>query len=240
MFASFGAERNGGKAPCTRVVVRCRSVAEIVDNLGDEGYARLRAAIVGGELQPNERLVELELSQRLGLGRTAIRTALVRLEADGLVERERHRGAKVRLVDEHEAAEILETRAVLEGLCARQAARNATPADVAQLRGILEDLTELLDKGDLLGASDGQAVLHRTIADLSQHATARRLILGLNSQIVRYQYRTILVAGRPQQSLAEHTAIVEAIAAGDPDAAEAAMRHHLANVAGTLPARRTT
>jgi DNA-binding GntR family transcriptional regulator len=211
-------------------------VAEIVDNPGDESYDRLRRAIITGELQPNERLVELDLSERLGIGRTAIRTALVRLEADGLVERERHRGAKVRLVSESEAAEIIETRGVLEGLCAREAALRATATDVDRLREILATLRELLDAGDLMAASDEQAVLHRTIAELSGHDTARRLILDLNSQIVRYQYRPILVPGRPRDSFAEHTAIVDAIADGDPDAAEEAMRSHLANVAGTLPA----
>lgn len=211
---------------------------KIVDNPHDDGYHRLRAAIVAGDLQPNERLVELDLSERLGIGRTAIRTALVRLESEGLVERERHRGAKVRLVDEQEAGEILQARAVLEGLAARQAALRATDADVAELRRIVAGLRTLLDAGDLLGASDEQAVLHRTVLELSGHATAHRLILALNSQIVRFQYRTILVPGRPERSHEEHSAIVDAIAARDPEAAEAAMRHHLANVAGTLPARR--
>jgi DNA-binding GntR family transcriptional regulator len=213
-------------------------VDKIVDNPHDDGYHRLRAAIVAGDLQPNERLVELDLSERLGIGRTAIRTALVRLESEGLVERERHRGAKVRLVDEQEAGEILQARAVLEGLAARQAALRVTDADVAELRRIVAGLRTLLDAGDLLGASDEQAVLHRTVLELSGHATAHRLILGLNSQIVRFQYRTILVPGRPERSHEEHSAIVDAIAARDPEAAEAAMRHHLANVAGTLPARR--
>jgi DNA-binding GntR family transcriptional regulator len=213
-------------------------VDKIVDNPHDDGYHRLRAAIVAGDLQPNERLVELDLSERLGIGRTAIRTALVRLESEGLVERERHRGAKVRLVDEQEAGEILQARAVLEGLAARQAALRATDADIAELRRIVAGLRTLLDAGDLLGASDEQAVLHRTVLELSGHATAHRLILALNSQIVRFQYRTILVPGRPERSHEEHSAIVDAIAARDPEAAEAAMRHHLANVAGTLPARR--
>ncbi|MBX5442560.1 MAG: GntR family transcriptional regulator [Solirubrobacteraceae bacterium] len=211
-------------------------MTRIVHNPDDDCYARLRAAIVSGELQPNERLVELELSERLGFGRAAIRTALVRLEADGLVERERNRGAKVRMVSQREASEILEARAVLEGLAARHAALHATPEDVERLRGVLRRMRELLDAGDLVGASDEQAVLHQTIAELSGHATALRLISGLRSQVVRYQYRTILVPGRPGESFEEHSAIVDAIAAGDPDAAEAAMRRHLANVAGTLPA----
>jgi DNA-binding GntR family transcriptional regulator len=214
-------------------------VGKIVDNPDDDGYGRLRAAIVGGELQPNERLVELELSERLGIGRTAIRTALVRLESEGLVARERHRGAKVRLVDEQEAVEIVQARAVLEGLAAHHAALRVTDAEIAHLRAIAAGLRTLVDAGDLLGASDEQAVLHRTILELSGHATAQRLILGLNSQIVRFQYRTILLPGRPERSLAEHAAIVEAIAARDPQAAQDAMRRHLANVAGSLPARPT-
>jgi DNA-binding GntR family transcriptional regulator len=209
-------------------------VNRIVDNPADELYARLRDEIVSGRLQPNERLVELELSQRLGAGRAAIRTALVRLASDGLVEHERHRGAKVRLVDEREAVEILQTRAVLEGLAARQAARRATAEDVAELRAVLTGMRRLLDDGDLLGASDENAVLHRRILELSEHETAQRLIMELNSQIVRFQYRTILHPGRPEQSFAEHAAIVDALAAGDPDAAEAAMRRHLGNVAHTL------
>jgi DNA-binding GntR family transcriptional regulator len=209
-------------------------VNRIVDNPADELYARLRDEIVSGRLQPNERLVELDLSQRLGAGRAAIRTALVRLASDGLVEHERHRGAKVRLVDEGEAVEILQTRAVLEGLAARQAARRATAEDVAELRAVLAGMRRLLDDGDLLGASDENAVLHRRILELSGHETAQRLIMELNSQIVRFQYRTILHPGRPEQSFAEHAAIVDALAAGDPDAAEAAMRRHLGNVAHTL------
>ncbi len=208
----------------------------IVNNLDDAGYLRLREEIITGRLQPNERLIELDLSERLGVGRAAIRTALVRLESEGLVERERHRGAKVRLVDEHEAVEILEARAMLESLGARHAAGRATAEDVAELRTILAAMRERLDAGDLLGASDQNAVLHRRILELSGHATARRLISTLRSQLVRFQYRTLLVPGRPERSFAEHTAIVDALEAGDGDAAEEAMRRHLSHVAQTLTA----
>src|ERR1700742_4650370 len=95
---------------------------------------RLRDAIVTGRLQPNQRLVESELASSLGVSRTVVRMALARLEHEGLVEHERHRGARVRLVDESEAVEILEARAVLEGLAVRRAAERATPAEVAELR----------------------------------------------------------------------------------------------------------
>jgi DNA-binding GntR family transcriptional regulator len=199
-----------------------------------DAYALLRDAILTGALQPAERLVEADLTTRFGVSRGAVRTALVRLQHEGLVEHERHRGARVRLVDEHEAAEILEARMVLEGLAARHAADRATAADVAGLRAILADMRELLDAGDLLGASDRNAILHGRLLDIAQHATARRLVAGLKGQLVRFQYRTILVPGRSERSLAEHTAIVDAVAAGDGDAAEAAMRRHLGHVTHAL------
>ena len=112
-----------------------------------EAYERLRAAIVGGRLQPNERLVEADLIPLLHASRSAVRTALVRLVQEGLVEHEPHRGAKVRLVDEHEAAEILESRMVLEGLAARYAAQNATEEQVAELREILEGMRSSARRG---------------------------------------------------------------------------------------------
>ena len=97
----------------------------------EECYKQLREAILRGEVQPNERLIEMDLAQSLGAGRAAIRTALARLEQEGLVQRERYRGARVRLVSETEAIEILEARAALESLAIRHAALNATADDIA-------------------------------------------------------------------------------------------------------------
>src|ERR1700729_3313193 len=195
---------------------------------------QLRAAIVAGRLLPNERLVEADLTRRLGIGRSAVRTALARLEHEGLVELEPHRGARVRLVSVPEAIEILQARAALEGLAASRAARNATDADVADLRAILAQMRVLLDAGDLLKASDTNAVLHRRLLEVGGHATANRLVAGLRSHPVRFTYRTILVPGRSERSFAEHTAIVDAIAAHDGAAAERAMRRHLSHVADAL------
>jgi DNA-binding GntR family transcriptional regulator len=194
----------------------------------------LRAAIVSGRLQPNERLIETDLARALGVGRSAVRTALVRLEQEGLVKHERNRGARVRLIGKDEAVEILEARAVLEGLAARQAAARATRQDVESLRAILGQMRSLLDRGDLLGASDQNAALHGKLLEIAGHDTATRLISALKSQLVRFQYRTILLPGRSEQSFAEHRAVVDAIAAGDGDAAEGAMRAHLSHVAGAL------
>jgi DNA-binding GntR family transcriptional regulator len=200
----------------------------------EDGYHQLREAIVRGELAPNQRLIEAEMSNVFKLPRAAVRTALVRLEHEGLVERERHRGARVRLVSEEEAVEILQCRAALEGVAARQAALKITPAGAEELRSVLARQRAALDAQDLLNASDVNALLHAKIVELSGHATAQRLIRSLNSQMVRFQFRTILIPGRPGQSHAEHTAIVDAVIAGDADKAERAMRKHLDNVAHAL------
>jgi DNA-binding GntR family transcriptional regulator len=201
-----------------------------------DGYEDLRHAIVSGELLPGERLLEEELSARLGVGRAAVRMALVRLEHDRLIEHERNRGARVRRVSEIEAVEILEARAALEGLAARHAAQNADDEAVAELRAIIDEMRQLREGGDLLGVSNANARLHGRILELSGHETAKRLSETLSSQVVRFQYRTVLLPGRPERSYAEHTEIVESIAARDAEAAERAMRHHLSQVAEALRA----
>ena len=197
----------------------------------NSSYDALREAIVRGDIAPEARLVESEISTNFKMSRGAVRTALIRLEEEGLVVREPHRGARVRKVSDDEAVEILQARAVLEGLAVRLTAERIDDAGATRLLALLERHRDLLEGGDLLGASDANADLHAALLELSGHGTARRLIRALNSQTVRYQYRTILIPGRPAASVAEHTAIVEAVVAGRADEAEAAMRSHLFNVA---------
>ncbi|MGH3135857.1 MAG: GntR family transcriptional regulator [Gaiellaceae bacterium] len=200
----------------------------------NSNYDALRAAIVHGDLAPNARLVEAEISTTFEMSRGAVRTALIRLEQEGLVVREPHRGARVRQISDDEAIEILQARAVLEGLAVRQAAERIDDRGAARLHACLARQRELLELGDLLGASDANADLHAALLELSEHGTARRLIRALSSQTVRYQYRTILIPGRSAASAAEHAAIVAAVVAGDADDAEQAMRSHLFNVAQAL------
>jgi DNA-binding GntR family transcriptional regulator len=200
----------------------------------DANYEKLRAAIVRGEIAPNSRLVESDVVTTFAMTRAAVRNALIRLEQEGLVVREPHRGARVRQVTDTEAIEILQARAVLEGLAVRLTAERLDDAGAERLRSVLARHRALLEAGDLLGASDANADLHAALLELSGHSTAQRLIHGLNSQTVRYQYRTILIPGRSNASQEEHAAIVEAVIAREPERAEDAMRRHLFNVAEAL------
>ena len=195
---------------------------------------RLREAIVSGEFQPNERLVEADLSVRFGAGRTAIRAALAVLDQEGLIVREPNRGARVRLISAREALEIEQVRNALERLLARCAALEAGSDDVAELRAIVAAMTERLRESDTLGYMQLNAQLHRRIWKISDNQVAIKMLNTLKSQSIRFQYGTILRPGRPKQSLREHEEIVAAIAAHDPDACDAAMAQHLGHVLETL------
>jgi DNA-binding GntR family transcriptional regulator len=203
---------------------------------GVRAYRELRDAIVGGHFQPNERLVEAELARMLGAGRTTIRAALVRLDQEGLVSREPNRGARVRLISDREALEIEQVRSALEQLVVRQAALNASAADVAQLRRDLARMRARVEEGDPLGYSELNASFHQRIWAIADNQVASALLSTLKSQSIRFQYRTILQPGRPGRSLREHEGVVEALAAHDPDASEAMMREHLRHVVETLRA----
>ncbi|HVC43083.1 MAG TPA: GntR family transcriptional regulator [Candidatus Saccharimonadales bacterium] len=195
---------------------------------------RLREAIVSGEFQPNERLVEADLSVRFGAGRTAIRAALAVLDQEGLIVREPHRGARVRLISAREAFEIEQVRNALERLLARSAASRATSGDVADLQVIVATMHERLREADTLGYMQLNAQLHRRIWSISDNQVAIKMLVTLKSQSIRFQYGTILRPGRPEQSLREHEAIVAAIIAHDPDVCDAAMAEHLGHVLETL------
>jgi len=197
-------------------------------------YRALREAIVDGRLHPNERLVEADLAKLLSAGRTTVRAALVRLEQEGLVERQRNRGARVRRVSDREALEIEEVRVSLEQLMARHAALNLTTDGLADLRGMLGEMTARVESGDPVGYSELNARFHSRIWSLADIGVAERMLVNLKSQSIRFQYRTILEPGRPERSLREHVRVVEALASRDPDASGAAMRDHLSQVVANL------
>jgi DNA-binding GntR family transcriptional regulator len=168
------------------------------------------------------------------VGRSAVRSALVRLDQEGLVTLEPNRGARVRLISDREALEIEEVRATLEGLLARRAAELATAEDLADLKLVIVEMRGRVASGDAIGYSELNGRFHQRIWAAADHPTARRLVGGLKSQSIRFQYQTILRPGRTERSLAEHEAIFAALKSHDPDAAESAMREHLQEVLDTL------
>ena len=194
----------------------------------------LREAILRGDYVAGQRLVETDLCERFGATRFTVRTALQALAAQGLVEVLRNRGARVRTVTIEEAIEITEVRRALEGLCAARAASRATEQDKARLQGIVTEMKAAWKGGELLRYSELNAELHGAVRSIAHHETSARIIEQLRGQIVRHQFRLALVPGRPAVSLPQHEAIVAAIAAGDPQAAERAMHEHIDSVIDAL------
>ncbi|HEY6277348.1 MAG TPA: GntR family transcriptional regulator [Streptosporangiaceae bacterium] len=190
----------------------------------------LRAAILNGEFAPRQRLVEIDLCERFGTSRFILRAALQELSAQGLVEFQRNRGARVREVSLAEAIEITEIRVLLEGHLAARAAERVSRAEAAMLRGIVKDMRTAVAKSELLAYSDLNARLHATIRDIAAHETASRLLRQLRDQTVRHQFSLSLVPGRPTVSLPQHETIVAAITAHKPGEAEQAMHEHLQSV----------
>lgn len=205
---------------------RSLTVAELVDVL--------RSAIVGGDLVPNQRLVEADLAAEYGASRGNIRAALAELTVEGLVERVQNRGARVRAVSVEEAVEITEVRAALEALCARKAAERITEDEAAELQELAGRMKDAVERGDRDSYSECNQILHARVIDISAQQTAAATIHRLRGQAVRFQFRLARQPGRPAVSLPQHLAIIDAVCAHNPDAAADAMRVHLESVADVI------
>jgi len=194
----------------------------------------VRRGILAGELVAGQRLVEAELSESLGASRGAVRAALIDLTHEGLVERIANRGARVRVVSVEEALQITEVRMAVEGLCGAKAAEQVTDDEIAALRDLGRELTEAVETGDVVGYSQLNQRLHDTVIAIAAQPVAAEVLSRLRARNVRHQFRLAYRAGRPQVSLPQHLAIIDAVCDRDPAAAEAAVRAHLASVLEAL------
>lgn len=194
----------------------------------------IREALAAGDMVPGQRLVEQELSEVFRATRSSVREALQDLAAEGLVELIPRRGARVRVISVEEAIQITECRALLEGLCARRAAEYASEEVRQELKGIGSAMSRAVRDGDPDAYSVLNRRLHECLGEVSDQKVAQALLERMNGQMVRYQFRLALRPGRPAQSLPQHLAIIDAVLAGDPGAAETAARAHVESVIEAL------
>jgi DNA-binding GntR family transcriptional regulator len=194
----------------------------------------IRGAIVRGEYAPNQRLIEADLSDTFGASRATVRIALLELANEGLVERLPNKGSRVRAISVDEAIEILEVRIGVEGLCAAKTAAQVSDDEVEEFLGLRQNMIDAVAEGDLVEYARLHQQLDQRVRVLSRHATAPAVLGRLHAQSVRHQFK---LSSRPQRakvSVLEHAAIIDAIVARDPDAAQQAVREHLQSVIGAL------
>lgn len=201
---------------------------------------QIRAAILSGEYAPGQRLVEAELCESFQSSRGAVRSALIELSHQGLVERIANRGARVRAVSVEEAIALTEVRMAVEGLCAAKAAENITDEEIAELQDIARRMQEAVGDGEVMVYSQLNTTLHDRICDISNQPVAAEVLSNLRARNVRHQFRLALRPGRPHVSLPEHLAIIDEICARNPDGAERAARRHVASVIEALQSTDST
>jgi DNA-binding GntR family transcriptional regulator len=202
----------------------------------DEVAAALRRAILAHRVGPGSKLVEDEVGEVFGVGRTIVRTALQSLAHQGLVNIIRNRGAFVADPGVREAREVFEARALLEPRTSRSAAERATKASVAQLRRHIADEHLALQQGDLGQAVYLSGLFHIAIAEMADQTTIAAMISTLvsrSSLIVALYWR------RPQAMCESHAhhALIDAIAAHDGGLAEEVMKGHLLDLLSNLDLR---
>ncbi|WP_114856210.1 GntR family transcriptional regulator [Brachybacterium sp. YJGR34] len=191
-------------------------------------YEALRTRIVQHDLEPGARISILEESSRLGVSQTPVREALHRLEGDRLVVRAAPRGYEVtRLIDHDALVALFEMRLLLEPWAAREAATERLSNPAPRLREELEVLAALHGSERAVQARRAQhdRRFHQHLMEAAGNPLLPTTFEQLHAHVHVFRLHQVDAEGLTTQE--EHTAILEAVAACDPEAAEAAMRAHL-------------
>lgn len=187
-------------------------------------YERIKQAILSGELEPGQALVEATLAEWCEVSRTPVREALTRLVQDGLVTRG-DRGLVVRESSPEEILDIYETRIVLEATAARFAAERRNQNDLLMMKRILRQMTKL-SSDDPTSRAAINAEFHGLIWRASHNGSLIDLLGRLSMHLGRYPATTLAFPGRWEEGNREHAELVDAIEARNSDlAAEVAAKH---------------
>jgi DNA-binding GntR family transcriptional regulator len=194
-------------------------------SLADQAYEGLLAAIADGRLRPGERVRETSLAGELGISRTPIREALQRLARDGLIQLDARNGARVAELSLGAIQELYDLREILEGSTARLAALGATANNLQRLNAILEK--EAAHLGDPATLAKLNKLYHQTLCEAANNRYLASAVATFSTTLLLLGPTTLAAKQRAGESHAEHRAVVEAVAAGDAERAEALMRGHI-------------
>jgi DNA-binding GntR family transcriptional regulator len=202
--------------------------------LSRTAYLQLQQAIRDGAIKQGVRYSENELAETLGMSRTPVREALISLSREGMVEIESQRGFRLRMLSAEQRQEIFDLRSLLESYTARRLAAHATEPDIQRLTEIVdaqEQLGEGARQSEFLALDEQFHLLQPEMLGLQRtHAT----MSSLRGAMWLIGFQALALPERCRAVIAEHRAIVDAIARREPDAAAAAARGHIARTAGAV------
>lgn len=180
--------------------------------LRDVVFETLRKAILNGVFKSGERLMEKELAEQLGVSRTPVREAIRKLELEGFLVILPRKGAYVSEISFKDVHEVYEIRAVLEALACGLAAERATSDEVEKMEHYLLEENGYLTNDDITLTVKTDVGLHELFYNASRNERLINALINLKEQVYRLRSTSIGQPGRKKKSLAEHKAIVEAIA----------------------------
>ena len=187
--------------------------------LTDSAYDELKRAIIELRFQPGDVLRESAIGRELGISKTPVREALLKLEHDGLVELIPFRGAQVSGYDADDVREILELRAIVESECIRRLAHERDEDMIRLLRSNVASSREAAETGDLRQIIRLFDEFDAILMSRLKNRRAVSLIGNLQDHMMRIGQLAVRLSGRTAKSIEEHTNIVDALEAGDADAA---------------------
>jgi DNA-binding GntR family transcriptional regulator len=188
---------------------------------------QMRNAIIDGHFKPNERLVERDLCEQLGVSRTIVREVLRHLESEGLVSTGLTRGPVVAQTTTKQAMQIYEIRGVLEGLAAKACAEGDREAIADALQAVLDRILAGYAKRKMDAVLKETAEFYRLLFAGAEHDVAWDIVCSLTARITRLRAMTIRSPGRSEEGPAQMQRIVDAIRAGKGDEAYQAAQAHI-------------
>jgi DNA-binding GntR family transcriptional regulator len=190
---------------------------------------RLREMIFAHDLEPGAWIDEQQLAISFGISRTPLREALKALVSEGLVELKPRRGSFVRALTQADIDQLFPLMAMLEGRCAYEAVKHATPADVRKLEDLHARLEKLAASGNRTKYFELNYAFHAVVQELAGNAWLQRITTDLRQFLRLLRGRQLHLPGRLEASIEEHRRLLTAFQHNDANAAQQAMHDHLIN-----------
>lgn len=197
--------------------------------LRDVVFNTLRQAILKGELAPGERLMEIQLAEKLGVSRTPIREAIRKLELEGLVLMIPRKGAEVAKISEKSLKNVLEVRRSLEELAIELACERMSEAEMAELETAQKGFRSAIAKGNVMAIAEADEHFHDVIYLGTDNDKLVQMLNNLREQMYRYRLEYIKDKDKRQVLLLEHEHILESLRSRNMPEAVRAAREHIDN-----------